>query len=490
VRNVVFILLIGLIASFGGWGYSPTDASPDVSIGFDDIEGHWAEDTILWGASKGIVQGYPDGSFHPGGSVTESQFLAMLLRAYPQIGLPANSGNRWYSDYYAKAAQMNWPLSLSNADRLAKRGSIAKVLAATQGEIRSIDDAVDFVLSQKLATGKGNGEFEADAHVTRAEAVQFVRNLVSGGYTLHEVKAGAGSTASSAGEEPAALRIAGIAIGDTEAKLLKALGTPQRKDASEYGFTWYVYNQDYRSFAMAGVSGGKVVALFGNGGNWSLGALNDSKRSAGEEPVLKLLGSPTEYIMKSNVRMMLNDGEERDTFVTKSSYITMFYDLHEGGAISGVQAVERETELSLKGFYNPSPSAALRQSFELQSLDLANSERVKRGLAPLRWDELIADTARKHSRDMAMNDFFEHDNPAGESPFDRMDRDGIAYITAGENIAAGQTNAIFAHEALMNSMEGHRDNILGDYERLGVGVAFAADDGAPYYTQNFYTPAK
>ncbi len=41
-----------------------------------------------------------------------------------------------------------------------------------------------------------------------------------------------------------------------------------------------------------------------------------------------------------------------------------------------------------------------------------------------------------------------------------MKREGIVYTSAGENIAAGQINAIYAHEAWMNS-EGHRKNILG-----------------------------
>ncbi|MDU2198224.1 MAG: CAP domain-containing protein, partial [Peptostreptococcaceae bacterium] len=72
-----------------------------------------------------------------------------------------------------------------------------------------------------------------------------------------------------------------------------------------------------------------------------------------------------------------------------------------------------------------------------------------------------------------------------ETPFDRMKKEGITYISAGENIASGQFSAIYAHEALMNS-KGHRKNILGNYKYIGVGVDFGGTYKI-YYTENFYT---
>ncbi|GAE89948.1 hypothetical protein JCM21531_3523 [Acetivibrio straminisolvens JCM 21531] len=101
-------------------------------------------------------------------------------------------------------------------------------------------------------------------------------------------------------------------------------------------------------------------------------------------------------------------------------------------------------------------------------------------------DDEIAKVAWAHSKDMIINDFFSHNNLHGESPFDRMKKAGITYSSAGENIAIGQIDAIYAHEAWMNS-PGHRANILGKFERLGVGV-YMGDDEKITYTQNFYTP--
>jgi len=67
-----------------------------------------------------------------------------------------------------------------------------------------------------------------------------------------------------------------------------------------------------------------------------------------------------------------------------------------------------------------------------------------------------------------------------------MEDAGIRYKTAGENIAMGQMDGIFAHESWMNS-PGHRATILGFFEYLGVGVD-ADEKSSICYTQNFFTP--
>lgn len=123
---------------------------------------------------------------------------------------------------------------------------------------------------------------------------------------------------------------------------------------------------------------------------------------------------------------------------------------------------------------------------EKQVFELVNDVRAERGLPPFQWDEKLARSARKHSQDMVDRSFFSHTNPDGESPFDRMREAGISYRAAAENIAAGQPDAASVLDSWMNS-PGHKQNILGNYRYLGVGVAFGGDHRV-YYTQNFYSP--
>ena len=46
----------------------------------DDITGHWAEKEIRWCLDKGLMKGYPDGSFHPDKPVTRAELAAVLRR--------------------------------------------------------------------------------------------------------------------------------------------------------------------------------------------------------------------------------------------------------------------------------------------------------------------------------------------------------------------------------------------------------------------------
>ncbi|WP_158825463.1 CvpA family protein [Mucilaginibacter lacusdianchii] len=127
--------------------------------------------------------------------------------------------------------------------------------------------------------------------------------------------------------------------------------------------------------------------------------------------------------------------------------------------------------------------AKVREDLEVQMLDLVNQERITRGLTALQPDPELAAVARKHSVDMFARSYFSHYTPEGLDPFDRMHKDHIRFLTAGENLALAQTLSI-AHTGLMNS-PGHRANILNPaYGRVGIGVL----DGGIYglmITQNF-----
>ncbi|MGH1339901.1 MAG: CAP domain-containing protein, partial [Nannocystales bacterium] len=60
---------------------------------------------------------------------------------------------------------------------------------------------------------------------------------------------------------------------------------------------------------------------------------------------------------------------------------------------------------------------------------------------PVTANPALRCAARVHSQDMVDRNFFDHTNPSGESPFQRMVEAGYQYSTAGENIAAGNSTA-------------------------------------------------
>lgn len=110
------------------------------------------------------------------------------------------------------------------------------------------------------------------------------------------------------------------------------------------------------------------------------------------------------------------------------------------------------------------------QQAEEELFELVNQERRKKNLKLLKFNTgKLKEVARDHAKDMFQRGFFSHYNPEGESPFDRMDKAGITYKAAGENLALAPT-VILAHQGLMNS-PGHRENILSsDFGEIGIGV--------------------
>ena len=119
---------------------------------------------------------------------------------------------------------------------------------------------------------------------------------------------------------------------------------------------------------------------------------------------------------------------------------------------------------------------------EAEVLKLVNEERAKVGCSAVSANSTLTELAEAFSAAMAAEDFFDHTDPSGATPWDRASKLGITNL-GGENIARGQADAAAVMEAWMNS-PGHRANILNcDFKTLGVGVHLGS--GGPWWTQDF-----
>jgi uncharacterized protein YkwD len=114
---------------------------------------------------------------------------------------------------------------------------------------------------------------------------------------------------------------------------------------------------------------------------------------------------------------------------------------------------------------NATAAAAERRAF----LALLNRLRRDNGLLVLEPHPALTKAARRHGRDMAVNDYFSHTSQDGTTSRERMLRAG--YPSAGwtgENIAWGYPTADDVFDAWYTS-PGHRDNMLSpNYRAIGV----------------------
>ena len=127
-----------------------------------------------------------------------------------------------------------------------------------------------------------------------------------------------------------------------------------------------------------------------------------------------------------------------------------------------------------------SPSTSTTE--EIRTLvELVNRHRRGVGCKDLIWLEPVAVVAQKHSDDMVRRGFFDHNNPEGLSPFQRLNAAGLKFMRAAENIAQGQETA-HAVMASWLSSPGHRRNIE-DCAMREHGIGFTRGTKAlPYGT--------
>jgi len=134
-------------------------------------------------------------------------------------------------------------------------------------------------------------------------------------------------------------------------------------------------------------------------------------------------------------------------------------------------------------------------AFERRVLELVNQERARGGecggqifepAPPVRPNARLAAAAQKHSEEMERQRFFDHTDPQGDGPKERIDAQGYQGRAWGENIAAGQRSPESVMRAWMKS-PGHCKNVLNPmFNELGVGLVLNAKGPyRTYWTQNF-----
>lgn len=115
------------------------------------------------------------------------------------------------------------------------------------------------------------------------------------------------------------------------------------------------------------------------------------------------------------------------------------------------------------------PSGDSPSAYEAEVVRLTNNERAKAGCGALTIDSALMKSSGGHAEDMVARHFFDHTNPDGKDPFERMGDAGFHGSAMAENIAMGYADPQAAVTGWMNS-SGHKRNILNcGYNRIGVG---------------------
>lgn len=160
---------------------------------------------------------------------------------------------------------------------------------------------------------------------------------------------------------------------------------------------------------------------------------------------------------------------------------------------SGTAGVAGE---SLPVAWRPLP----RADAPAQALELINAVRSRgtrcggRAFAPappLTLSFTLGSVARGHALDMARHGYFEHEDPAGRTPADRVRAAGYPERLVGENIAYGPRTVEEVVQGWLDS-PGHCENIMDPrFAQMGFGFAPGAGERRGlYWVQLFAEPGR
>lgn len=286
-------------------------------------------------------------------------------------------------------------------------------------------------------------------------------------------------------------------VGQSYLTIEERFGLPDRIDPSAYGYNWWVYHDSFEDgLMMIGIDNTIVVTVY---------YIGTSERTS---PFI--IGTPYEELNEQfnftnnvsfnyerNSYQFQLTGEElksRPLIQVEDFFVQLYFDTYTQ-LLSGVRFLDTETlikhqpysvhyrgeliepkELTLSEWKKVEEGSALHVFY------ITNEIRKRHDLDEFHWHSETANVAYEHSKDMMLSGKFSHISDQYGTLANRLERNGVLFQFAGENIAAYYVDGIASVEGWLNS-EGHREALLYEnFTHLGVGVY------QKYYTQNFITP--
>lgn len=172
--------------------------------------------------------------------------------------------------------------------------------------------------------------------------------------------------------------------------------------------------------------------------------------------------------------------------IDEASYQAMIAE-EEAAALAAQQAAEQaaaEQAAAEQAAQQQQQQQANTGDYKAQVVALMNQERAANGVGPITQSSTLDALAQIRAQEIVQS--FSHTRPNGTSCFTVFEENGVTYMVAGENIAAGYGTPEAVMQGWMDS-EGHRANILnGSFGQVGIGYYTDPNSGyGTYWVQIF-----
>ncbi len=133
---------------------------PNAAVGescFPDVRREWFAPYVCFAQEKGLVSGYPDGTFKPAQPVSFVEAAKMISNAF-KVGFSVEQ-QPWFKPYVTHLEELNAiPLTIDTFDKHITRGEMTEMIYRIHADVRE-KPSQTYV---QLAVKQGNGSFEQD----------------------------------------------------------------------------------------------------------------------------------------------------------------------------------------------------------------------------------------------------------------------------------------------------------------------------------------
>ncbi|WP_338553179.1 S-layer homology domain-containing protein [Paenibacillus sp. KS-LC4] len=179
-----FICLLLVSSLLGGSIVNADTSLPSASD-------HWSDTLKQWASENGIIEGYSDGSFQPDKLISEAEFLKVLYEAFDN-GLLRNAETDGtiksrIDTLYKFAKEWNHPVVGTASSKLRTKpityAQAAAIIASANGVHFEGQNNLIYLIGHGMvhSDSASLSTFKSDSPLTRAEAIQWIRQLTVAG---------------------------------------------------------------------------------------------------------------------------------------------------------------------------------------------------------------------------------------------------------------------------------------------------------------------
>jgi S1-C subfamily serine protease len=206
-KILICSIVLSMVMLFNSFNYTSTYCEETVKK-LSDISTHWGKDYIEDLVEKGIVSGYPDGTFKPNENISRAAFITMLVDCLKLYKIEdetfTDTKNHWSNknigaaieakiilpeEYYDNKFLPNQNITRAEMARMITRALNKEQLVKSSGNrVLPFTDKEDILPSFKvyiyvasdigIITGYSDGSFKPNVSATRAHAAKMITKML------------------------------------------------------------------------------------------------------------------------------------------------------------------------------------------------------------------------------------------------------------------------------------------------------------------------